>query len=397
MLPALWLTQVVEVRRFNRSWVLPSARTATPEMAGRTASTAPVNTVSSSPSCPRSSVTASPTRIPARSCRRKRNASAGTSMSLSTTSAPGPATGLSVLEIRLPMVSVNVGRSVGIRLPHPLLVVHLQPRHLPVGIGFFELVPGPQLRVLPPVLARVEILEIIDIPEHPEPRSVHLVSLVRLQGEYPLGVRVDIDDEEVVASGPLRLPTLHQRPRRRQLVRVYLDPKARRDGLGHGREVVVGRGDHHPVVLGEAPGEGVSARVFPCLDRQPFDHGRAVVLPRWRLLNADVGKLVRIPPVVAVIREVLEVVDPVYQEGFFDAVGGRLELHLDVLPGRREPLALSVEVVLDHESQAVKALLAHLDAELPLRVGGRRPLLLHAVIEEGVVAVLRPGANPPFA
>src|SRR5215204_2902215 len=186
---------MIEVRMFNRSWVLPSARTATPEMAGRTASTAPVNTVSSSPSCPRSSVTASPTTIPARSRRRKRSASAGTSMSLSTTSVPGPATGLSVLEIRLPMVSVNVGRSVGIRLPHPLLVVHLQPRHLPMGIRFLELLPGPQLRVFPPVLAGVEICEVVYVPKHPEPWPVHLVRFIGFQGQYPIGGRSIIEDK----------------------------------------------------------------------------------------------------------------------------------------------------------------------------------------------------------
>src|SRR5215208_4038193 len=184
-------------------------------MAGRTASTAPVNTVSSSPSCPSPSVTASPTPIPARSRRCTRSASAGTSMSLSTRSVPGAATGLPVLELRLPMVSVNVGRGVGILLPHPPLVVHLQPCHLPVEIGFLELLPGPQLRVFPPILARVEILEIVYVAEHPEPWSVHLVRLVGLQGQYPPGVRMDVDDEEIVAAGPLRLPTLHQRPRRR--------------------------------------------------------------------------------------------------------------------------------------------------------------------------------------
>src|SRR5215204_7567815 len=166
-------------------------------MAGRTVSIAPVNTVSSSPSCPRSSFTSSPTPMPACSRRRRRSASAGTSMSLSTTSVPGPATGLSVLELRLPMVSVNVGRSVGIRLPHPFLVVYLQPRHLPVEIGLLELLPGPQLRVFPPVLAGIEIREIVYVPEHPEPRPVHLVRLVGLQGQYPLGVEVDVDDEEV--------------------------------------------------------------------------------------------------------------------------------------------------------------------------------------------------------
>src|SRR5829696_6339354 len=202
MLPALWLTQVVEVRRFNRSWVLPSARTATPEMAGRTASTAPVNAVSSSPSCPRASVTASPTAIPARSRRCTRSASVGTSMSRSTTKESGPATGLSVLELRLPMVSVNVGRSVGIRLPHPFLVVYLQPRHLPVEIGLLELLPGPQLRVFPPVLAGVEICEVVYVPKHPEPWPVHLVRFIGFQGQYPLGVRMDVDDEEVVAAGP---------------------------------------------------------------------------------------------------------------------------------------------------------------------------------------------------
>src|SRR5215218_8199594 len=205
---------MIETRRFNRSWVLPSARTATPEMAGRTASTAPVNAVSSSPSCPNSSVTSSPTAMPARSRRCNRSASAGTSMSRSTKSAPGAATGLSVLELRLPIVSVNVGCSVDIRLLHPPLVVHLQPRHFPVEIGFLEILPGPQGRLFPPVLARVEILEVVYVTEHPEPGAVHLVRVVGLQGQYPLGVRVDVDDEEVVAAGPLRLPTLHQRPRR---------------------------------------------------------------------------------------------------------------------------------------------------------------------------------------
>src|SRR3990170_5885204 len=100
-------------------------------------------------------------------------------------------------------------------LPHPPLVVHLEPRHLPVEVGLLKFLPRPQLRVFPPVLAWVEILEVVYVSEHPEPRSVHLVRLVGLQGQYPLGVGVDVDYEEVVAAGPLRLPTLHQRPRRR--------------------------------------------------------------------------------------------------------------------------------------------------------------------------------------